>query len=172
MSSSSSSSSSPDGSSIYALSGIQSDGSSFAMAETKGKVIYATNVASHWGATRRGYQLFETLGKKYAASDLTILAFPSQEFGGQEFGTDTEISSFAASRNFPFAPTGVGVLMKLGSVKGDTASEIWKYLREHNSANNSKDPRWNFSSQYLVSKSGKVSIPKNFEQDIAALMAE
>mmetsp|Transcript_23071 Transcript_23071/g.25897 ORF Transcript_23071/g.25897 Transcript_23071/m.25897 type:complete len:91 (+) Transcript_23071:34-306(+) len=47
MSSSSSSSSSPDGSSIYSLSGVQSDGSSFAMAETKGKVIYATNVASH-----------------------------------------------------------------------------------------------------------------------------
>jgi len=110
--------------------------------------------------------------KKYAASDLTILAFPSQEFGGQEFGTDKEISSFAASKNFPFAPTGVGVLMKLGCVKGDTASEIWKYMRENNSANNSKDPRWNFSSQYLVSKSGKVSIPNNFEQDIAALMAE
>jgi len=169
---SSSSSPSPDND-IYALAGVQSDGSSFAMTETKGKVIYATNVASHWGATRRGYQLFETLGKQYAASDLTILAFPSKEFGGQEFGTDKEISSFAASKNFPFANEGgVGILMKLGSVKGDTASDIWKYLRENNSANNSKDPRWNFSSQYLVSKSGKVSIPKNIEQDIAALMAE
>jgi len=162
-------------SSIYSLSGVQSDGSTISFADSaKGKVIYATNVASQWGATRRGYQLFESLGTKYNADELLILAFPSQEFGGQEFGTDTEISSFAASKNFPFAKEGggVGVLMKLGSVKGDTASAIWKYMRENNFSNNSKDPRWNFSAQYLVSKSGKVSIPKNVEQEIAALTAE
>lgn len=104
------------------------------------------------------------MGKKYG-DKLAILAFPSQEFGGQEFGTDAEIASFADSKNFPSN----GYLMKLGSVKGDAASEIWKCMRD---ATGSSDPGWNFDSSYLVSKSGKVSVPKNVEQDIEALMAE
>ena len=158
-------------SSIYSLSGVQSDGSTISLADSaKGKVIYATNVASQWGATQRGYQLFESLGTKYNADELLILAFPSQEFGGQEFGTDDEISKFATSKNFPF--DGAGCLMKLGSVKGDTASDIWKYMRDNNSSNDTVDPSWNFSTSYLVSKSGKVSIPTNVEQDIETLMAE
>jgi len=93
------------------------------------------------------------------------LAFPSQEFGGQEFGTDAEIAAFAASKNFPSN----GYLMKLGSVKGDPAPEIWKHMRD---ATASSDPGWNFDSAYVVSKFGKVSVPKNVEEDIEALMAE
>ena len=168
---SSSSSGSPDSTTaFYSLSGVQSDGSTISMAESKGKVIYATNVASQWGATQRGYKLFEALGKKYSSKELTILAFPSQEFGNQEFGTNQEISSFARKKNFPFES--VGVLLTLGSVKGTTASTIWKYMRDNNVSNNSKDPSWNFSTSYLVSKSGKVSIPTNVEKDIEILMKE
>ena len=96
---------------------------------------------------------------------MAILAFPSQEFGGQEFGTDEEIASFAASKNFP----SIGNLMKLGSVKGDAAPDLWKHMRD---VTGSSDPSWNFDSAYLVSKSGVVSVPKNVEQDIEALMAE
>jgi len=96
---------------------------------------------------------------------LAILAFPSQEYGGQEFGTDEEIAAFAASKNFP----ATGYLMKLGSVKGDAAPEIWKHMRD---ATGSGNPGWNFDSAYLVSKSGAVSVPKNVEQEIEALMAE
>ena len=111
--------------------------------------------------------LFETLGERYGADKLAILAFPSQEFGGQEFGTDEEIQAFAASKNFP--SSNGGYLMKLGSVKGDTAPEIWKHMRD---ATGSSDPGWNFDSAYLVSKSGVVSVPKNLEEDIESLMAE
>ena len=59
--------------------------------------------------------------------------------------------------------------MQLGSVQGDTASTIWKYLRDSTS---SEDPEWNFTGQYLISKSGKVSVPDDVEKDIAALMKE
>jgi len=110
--------------------------------------------------------LFETLGSKYN-NKIAILAFPSQQFGMQEFGTDGEIASFAASRNFPSPPT--GYLMKLGSVKGSSAPSIWKFLRD---STGSSDPGWNFDSQYLVSKSGVVSVPRNVEAEIASLMAE
>jgi hypothetical protein len=80
----------------------------------------------------------------------------------EEFGTDSEIASFAAARNFP------GFLMKLGSVLGERAPEIWKHMRN---ATGSSDPSWNFASAYLVSKSGKVSVARNVEKDIKALVA-
>jgi len=134
------------------------------MSELEGKVVYATNVASKWGATRRGYKQFEALGKQYG-DKLAILAFPSKEFGGQEFGSDEEIAAFAESKNFPSN----GILMKLGSVKGDTAPEIWKHMRD---STGSSDPSWNFDSAYLVSKSGEVSVPQNVETDIEALLGE
>jgi len=95
------------------------------------------------------------------------LAFPSQEYGGQEFDTDAEIQAFAASKNFP--SSNGGILMKLGSVKGDTAPELWKHMRD---ATGSGDPGWNFDSAYLVSKNGAVSVPKNIEADIEALVDE
>ena len=87
--------------------------------------------------------------------------------GGQEFDTDVEIANFASSKNFP--SSSCGTLMQLGSVQGDTASTIWKYLRDSTS---SEDPDWNFTGQYLISKSGKVSVPDDVEKDIAALMKE
>lgn len=111
--------------------------------------------------------MFASLGQKYGDDKLAILAFPSQEFGGQEFGTDEEIASFAASQDFPGDT--VGVLMKLGSVVGDTAPEVWKHMRD---VSGSSDPTWNFDSQYLVSKTGVVSVPGDLEKDIEKLMAE
>jgi glutathione peroxidase-family protein len=105
---------------------------------------------------------------KYGGSGkLAILAFPSQQFAMEEYGTDREIANFAASQNFPPPPT--GNLMMLGSVTGSNAPSIWKYLRD---TTGSSDPTWNFASQYLVSKSGVVSVPRNVEAEIAALMAE
>jgi len=106
--------------------------------------------------------MFERLGQRWSSDELVILAFPSREFGGQEYGTDEEVKSFAASNNFP------GILMKLGSVKGSGASEVWQYLRDKTG---SSDPTWNFSSKYLVSKNGDVMVPKgNVENAIVALM--
>lgn len=95
---------------------------------------------------------------------MQILAFPSQEFGGQEFGSDEEIAAFAAKQNFP------GILLKLGSVVGGTAPEVWKYMRD---ATGSSDPGWNFDSKYLVSKTGEVSVPTaDVEGDIEKLIGE
>jgi glutathione peroxidase-family protein len=96
---------------------------------------------------------------------LQILAFPSKEFGGQEFGSDEEIASFAAGKNFPSN----GILMQLGSVVGEGAPEVWKHVRE---ATGSSDPGWNFDSKYLVSKTGEVSVPSDVEGDIEKLLSE
>jgi len=91
------------------------------------------------------------------------MAFPTREFGQQEFDSDAQIHEFANGKGFP------GVLMKLGKVKGPSAPEIWKFMKEETGAS---DPTWNFNGKFLVSKSGKVSVPRNVKADIDALMLE
>jgi len=96
------------------------------------------------------------------------MAFPSREFGAQEFETNEKIQKFAASKNFPC--NDVGVLLALGQVKGDEAPEVWKYMREETGAS---DPTWNFSNKFLISKSGAISAPEgNVGNAISALMEE
>lgn len=134
------------------------------MAEFEGKVVYATNIASHWGATRREYTQFEKLGKRWGSDQLVILGYPSREFGRQEYQTDAEIAEFAASKNFP------GILMKLGKIKGEEAPDVWKFFKKETGAS---DPNWNFKGKFLVSKTGVVSTTSSgsVEKDIAKLMA-
>jgi len=95
------------------------------------------------------------------------MAFPSGEFGSQELATDELIQKFAASNGFS------GLLMKLGSVTGDDAPEVWKHMRD---ASGVSDPSWNFDSKFLVSKTGErvisVSSGKQLESEIEALMKE
>ena len=148
--------------SFYSLSAIKGNDETIHMEDFQGKVVYATNVASNWGATRREYALFEKLGRRWG-DDLVIMAFPSREFGQQEFADDAKIRQFAASKNFP------GILMKLGCVLGSDAPDVWKYMKEETGA---ADPTWNFDGKFLVSKSGVVSVPSNVERDIEALMSE
>ena len=148
--------------SFYALSATKSDGSIQKMEDLRGKVVYATNVASKWGATGREYAQFERLGKRWGDS-LAILAFPSREFGWQEFDDDGLIQDFAKSKNFP------GTLMKLGNIKGPEAPEVWRFFKEQTGA---PDPMWNFRGKFLVSKSGVVSVPTDLEADIEKLMDE
>ena len=132
------------------------------MKDYEGKVVYATNVASRWGATRREYAQFKQLGDRWG-DDLVIMAFPSREFGSQEFDSDEKIREFAEGKGFP------GLLMKLGKVRGDDAPEVWKHMKE---ASGASDPTWNFNGKFLVSKDGKVSVPDSVEEDIEALMKE
>ena len=56
-----------------------------------------------------------------------------------------------------------------GKVKGDDAPQVWKYMKEQTGA---KDPTWNFKGKFLVSKTGKVSVPTDLEADIEALVNE
>mmetsp|Transcript_15543 Transcript_15543/g.38347 ORF Transcript_15543/g.38347 Transcript_15543/m.38347 type:complete len:105 (+) Transcript_15543:280-594(+) len=101
------------------------------------------------------------LGERWG-NDLIILAFPSREFGKQEFEKDEDIQKFVAEKGFP------GVLLKLGKVKGPEAPEVWRYMK---SITGAKNPMWNFKAKYLVSRDGTVSTPKGkLEDAIAALM--
>lgn len=89
------------------------------------------------------------------------MAFPSREFGQQEYKDDEEIRKFAQKKNFP------GILMKLGNILGESAPDVWKHMKEETGA---PDPTWNFKGKFLVSKTGEVSVPTNVEKDIEKLM--
>jgi glutathione peroxidase len=98
---------------------------------------------------------------------LAILAFPSDEFGGQELPTDAEVARFAYERaNFPEPPA--GYLLAKGRVNGDDARAAWKLLKE---ASGAPDPTWNFKGKFLVSPDGAVTVPgRDLAADIEALL--
>jgi glutathione peroxidase len=85
------------------------------------------------------------LGERWG-DQLVILAFPSREFGAQEFQKDEDIQKFAEQHEFP------GVLLKLGKVKGPEVPEVWQFFKMQTAA---ADPTWNFNGKFLVNKEGQ-----------------
>jgi glutathione peroxidase-family protein len=89
----------------------------------KGKVMLIVNVASQCGYTDSGYKQLNELHKKYSSRGLAILAFPCNQFGQQEPGTDDEILSFATkTKRVAFD------LFKKVEVNGPNAHPLFKHL--------------------------------------------
>jgi len=125
-------------------------GEPVALEDYKGKVLLVVNTASKCGFTPQ-LEGLETLYQEYKDKDFAILAFPSNDFGGQEPLEGTEIGAFCQKNygvSFP-------VFEKM-SVKGKESSDLYKFL-----ANDQRDawisvaPKWNFH-KYLVDKEGTV----------------
>jgi glutathione peroxidase len=106
-----------------------------------GKVLLVVNTASQCGFTPQ-YEGLEALYRKYKARGLVVLGFPMNDFGGQEPGSNKEISTFCVNEyaiDFPmFAKTG----LKTNPLYADL-------LRATGQA-----PRWNFH-KYLVDRGGE-----------------
>ena len=73
--------------------------------------------------TESHYAEMVALHRKYSAQGLSIVAFPSNQFGYQEPGSDADIKAFAASRGASFN------LMSKIDVNGPRASPVYKYLK-------------------------------------------
>jgi len=73
------------------------DGSSSKIGDYAGKVRLVVNVASKCGLTPQ-YTALEALYRKYNAKGFEVLAFPANEFGGQEPGTEAEIKDFCSTK--------------------------------------------------------------------------
>ena len=72
------------------------DGNSSTLGEYAGKVRLIVNVASKCGLTPQ-YEALEALYRKYRERGFEVLAFPANEFGAQEPGTEAEIKDFCSS---------------------------------------------------------------------------
>ena len=110
----------------------------------KGKTILIVNVASACGFTPQ-YKGLQSMYEKYKDKGLEILAFPCNQFGGQESGTNEEIRNFCDSKyNVSFK------LFDKIDVKGENASPLFKYLTEKAG----REIQWNFT-KFLINKEGE-----------------
>jgi glutathione peroxidase len=94
------------------------------LAQFSGKVLLIVNVASRCGFTSQ-YNGLQALYEKYRAAGLEILAFPCDDFGGQEPGSEAEIMAFCQSRYGVTFP-----LFAKISVAGDDAHPLYRALYE------------------------------------------
>jgi len=126
------------------------DGNRVDLADFRGKVLLLVNVASQCGFTSQ-YEGLQGLYARYADRGFAVLAFPANDFGAQEPGTDEEIKAFASSTYGVTFP----MFSKI-SVKGEDKTPIYGFLtQQETNPGFSGDISWNFN-KFLVDPTGKV----------------
>jgi len=135
-----------------------------------GKVLLIVNVASECGNTPQ-YAGLEDIYKEFQSKGFEILAFPCNDFGGQEPGTNEQIQTFCTAN--------YGVTFKLFDkikVLGADKSPLYQLLTD-NSVTGKGDVKWNFE-KFLISKDGKIvtrfgnKVQPNSEEVIAAIESQ
>jgi len=124
------------------------DGKSVKLSDYKGKVLLIVNVASYCGYTKQ-YAGLEQIYKQYKDKGFEILAFPCNQFGEQEPGTNEEIKNFCSSK--------FDVSFKLFDkvdVNGSNKSPLYSILTD-NELTGKSDIKWNFE-KFLIDKDGNV----------------
>ena len=122
-------------------------GDALSLSKLKGKTILLVNVASNCGFTKQ-YNDLQNLYDSYKSKGLIVIGMPSNQFGGQEPGSETEIKNFCETNfNITFQMT------SKYDVKGDNAHPIYIWAKE--TFGKSTVPKWNFH-KILINKEGKV----------------
>ena len=123
------------------------NGDALNLSKLKGKTILLVNVASNCGFTKQ-YDDLQNLYDSYKSKGLIVIGMPSNQFGGQEPGSETEIKKFCETNfNITFQMT------SKYDVKGDNAHPIYIWAKE--TFGKSTVPKWNFH-KILINKEGKV----------------
>jgi glutathione peroxidase len=129
------------------------DGKDTSLNAYKGKVLLVVNVASKCGLTPQ-YQALETIHEKYKDKGFTVLAFPCNQFAGQEPGSNTEIKQFCSTKynvSFP--------LFDKIDVNGPNRHPLYVALAGKD-APFPGDIKWNFG-KFLIGRDGRII--KRFE---------
>ncbi len=147
------------------------NGETASLADKAGKVLLVVNTASKCGFTPQ-YAGLEALWKKYRDQGFEVVAFPCNQFGGQEPGSADEIASFCDVNfgvSFP--------LMAKVEVNGEGASPLYQWLKaEAPGVLGTQRIKWNFT-KFLIGRDGKVvrrfaptDKPEKLESAIKALL--
>ncbi len=149
---------------LYDLAVKSIDGESVKLDKYSGKVLLIANTASECGYTPQ-YTNLQAVHEKYKEKGFAVLGFPSNDFGGQEPGSDKEIKLFCTKNykvSFP--------MFSKGPVKGDKAQPLFAWLVEQ--SDSKKSVGWNFE-KFLVSRSGQVlaRFPSGVKPDSAEVTA-
>lgn len=135
---------------IYDFAVKDIDGKEVSLSKYKGDVLLIVNVASECGYTDKTYSGLQSLYDKYKDKGFKVVAFPANDFGGQEPGSDSQIKSFCTeSKKVTFD------LMSKVAAKGPDQAPIYKYLTTHPNKEIAGDLKWNFE-KYLVGRDGQV----------------
>ncbi|PPR85536.1 hypothetical protein GOBAR_AA35158 [Gossypium barbadense] len=146
-------------------------GNDVSLSDYSGKVVLIVNVASKCGLTQSNYKELNVLYEKYKNQGFEILAFPCNQFAGQEPGTNEQIQEVACTMfkaEFP--------IFDKVEVNGKNAAPLYKFLKSEKGGYFGDAIKWNFT-KFLVNKEGKVveryaptTSPLKIEKDIQNLL--
>jgi glutathione peroxidase len=159
--------------SVYDFEALSIDGKPAHLSTQRGKVLLIVNTASECGFTPQ-FGGLEALWKEYRDEGLVVVGFPSNEFGGQDPGSNDDIASFCSLNygvSFP--------MMSKVEVNGSKAHPLWKWLTsEAPGLLGTQAIKWNFT-KFLVGRDGRVikryaptDKPESMKKDIEAALAE
>jgi len=129
----------------FKINSINGDELNFS--DFQGQTLLLVNVASNCGFTKQ-YDDLQKLYDDFKDKGFTVIGIPSNQFGNQEPGANSEIKDFCETNfNITFPMT------SKYDVKGDNAHPIYLWAKE--TFGNSTVPKWNFH-KILINKNGKV----------------
>ena len=135
---------------IYRFDVKKLNGEEISLSRYAGKVLLIVNTASECGFAPQLKDL-EELRKAFENTDFEILAFPSNDFGGQEPLEDNELAAFCEVNHGANYQTFAKI-----RVRGTYAHPLYKFLADKKLNGNIKStPKWNFH-KYLVNRKGEV----------------
>jgi glutathione peroxidase len=135
--------------SVHDFSAKLNGGREQSLSDYKGKVLLIVNTASKCGFTPQ-YKGLQGLYAKYRKRGFELLAFPCDQFGHQEPGSDNQIRSFCEANygiEFP--------LFSKVEVNGEKTHPLYKFLKSQRGGLLGNNIKWNFT-KFLVDKEGKV----------------
>ena len=157
--------------SFYDYSAKLNNGGVKKLSAYRGKVLLVVNTASQCGFTPQ-YKGLQELYANYKDRGFAVLAFPCDQFGHQEPGSDDDIKSFCE--------TNYGVDFPLFSkieVNGDNAHPLYQFLKSEKGGLLGDAIKWNFT-KFLIDKQGNVveryaplTPPDNIARDIEKELA-
>jgi len=156
---------------IYDFEVEKADGTTMSIQEYQGKVLLIVNTASKCGFTPQ-YEGLQKLYELYRDRGFEVLAFPCNQFGNQEPGSNEEIQTFCSTTYRVTFP----VFAKV-DVNGPNAHPLFEYLKKQaKGALGSEAIKWNFT-KFLVDRDGRVvkryapqTSPESIREDIEACL--
>lgn len=135
---------------LYSIPVELPDGTETTLEEHRGKVLLVVNVASKCGFTPQ-YDGLEALQKDFGDRGFSVLAFPCNQFGMQEPGSNDEIVEFCRTKfdvTFP-------VYAKI-KVNGSDAHPLYQHLKsQQKGVLGTQGIKWNFT-KFLIDTDGQV----------------
>ena len=156
---------------VMDFSAVLANGEPKNLSDSQGKVLLIVNTASKCGFTPQ-YTGLESLHQTYGERGFSVLAFPCNQFGGQEPGTDADIQSFC-DLNYQ---TSFPLFSKI-EVNGAASHPLFAHLKQAAPGLlGSQRIKWNFT-KFLVNQQGEVvkryaptATPEAIAPDIEALL--